>query len=335
MGYARLNFGTAVTTAQAMYDIVRVLDGTITSIANLSYASTTLSEIVNTLGENWTVAYGSVADTTTSYVLSKPCVTSSKTHWVRLQMFNGTSWDSSIAFSTAAAGVGLNSITAATSNTAVSNPAFYSTSSGATGGGRYVVKVDASNTSIFVHWSQHHILFYGLSGAGATTMMMGSFEYPENSLTQYTGEAPILQYNYTYNQATTFTTILVPGASTANTITFQSLNQFDPVTNTITGVYNLGVSGFGTVIHNDFSPTLTLTNTGANTYPLVPYYWNLPSLGLPFVNISDLTGVYRMSRGIANSEDLFAVGADNYVWLPLSTTITGGTQQAAIALLKK
>ena len=100
-------------------------------------------------------------------------------------MFNGSAsgWDLSTAFSTAGAGIGCNSISGATSATAVSNPAFYSLSSGATGGGRYIVRVDASNANIYIHWSQHHIAFYGICGSG--TGFHGSYEYPETGLTQF------------------------------------------------------------------------------------------------------------------------------------------------------
>jgi len=334
MGYAKLNFATTVTTAQAMYDVVRVLNGTITAPANLSYASTTNSEIVNTLAENWTVVYGSVADTTTAYVVSSPCVTAAKTHFVKLQMGNGTSWDASAAFSTAGAGIGLNTISAATSATSVTNPAFYSTSTGATGMGRYLVKVDASNTNIYIHWSSHHILFYGLSSAGATTMFIGSFEYPENSLTQFTNTAPVLQYNYTYAQTTTFITTTAVTTGTTSAILFQGINIHEPLASTTSGVYNLGVAGYGTVIHSDFDPIVTLDSLGNNVYPLVPYYWTLPSRGIPNLNLSQLTGVYRMAKSAGAAEAVFTVGGASYVWLPLSTTITGGTQQAGIGILK-
>ena len=335
MGYAKLNFATTVTTAQAMYDVVRCINGTITAKANLSYASTTNSEFVNTLNENWTVDYGSVADTTTAYIVSSSCETAGKTHRARLQMFNGTSWDTSAAFSTSACGIGVNTIEEATSATAVTNPTFYSTSAGTTGGGRYVVTVNASNTNIYLHWSKHHILLYGLSGAGATTMMIGTFEYPETSLTQFTNTAPVAQYNYTYNQSTAFITTTAVGTGTTGAILWQGIEVHVPNTSTTNGLYNLGTSGFGTLLRSRFDPIATLDVSGNNVYPLVPLYWSLPSLGIPIINISELTGVYGMAKSATAAEGVFTVVADGYVWLPLSTVITGGTQQAGIGLLKK
>lgn len=335
MGYAKLNFATTVTTAQAMYDVVRCVNGTITSTANLSYANTTNSELVNTLAENWTVLYGTVADTTTAYVVTSPCVSAGKTHRVKLQMCNGSAWDASAAFSTAGAGIGLNTIETATTATAVTNPTFYSTSTGATGMGRYVVKVDASNVNIYVHWSSHHILMYGLSGVTGANMLIGSFEYPETSLTQFTGTAPIAQYNNTYNNTTTYITTTAVGASTSAGVLLQGIQVHTPSTNVTNGVYNIATGGFGTTALSDFDPVPSLDASGNNTYPVVPFYWSNPAIGLPIINISELTGVYRMSKTASVSEGTLTLGADTYVWLPISTLITGGTIQAGIGLLKK
>jgi hypothetical protein len=337
MGYAKLNFATTVTTAQAMYDIVRCLNGTNTSTANLIYANTANSEIVNTLNENWSVLYGNVADTTTAYVVTSPCVTASKTHRVKLQMGNGSSWDTSAAFTTTGAGIGLNTIETATSATSVTNPTFYSTSTGANGMGRYLIKTDATNTSIYIHWSAKHILFYGLSSNAVGTMYMGSFEYPETSLTQYTNTAPVIQYNNTYTANTTYVTTTTVGTDTTLGIIFQGIKIYTPNNNTTNGVYHIPTGGFGTVPVTDFDAVQTIDATGNNVYPIVPFYWSNPAIGLPIMNISELTGVYRMSRVASVPEGLFTSGADTYVWLPLASTINGGVglTQAGIALLKK
>lgn len=335
MGYAKLNFATTVTAAQAMYDVVRCVNGTITSTANLTYATPAGSEFVNTLAQNWSVLYGTVADTTTAYVITSPCVSAGKTHRVRLQMSNGSTWDTSAAFSTAGAGIGLNTIETATSATSVTNPTFYSTSAGATGIGRYVVKTDASNVNIYVHWSSRHILMYGLSGATGATMLIGSFQYPETSLTQFTGTAPVAQYNNTYNNTTTFITTTAIGASTTAGIILQGIQVHTPSTNVTNGVYHIGTGGFGTVTLSDFDPVPSLDASGNSSYPIVPFYWSNPAIGLPIINISELSGVYRMSKTASVSEGTLTLGADTYVWLPISTLITGGTIQAGIGLLKK
>lgn len=336
MGYAKLNFATTVTTAQAMYDVVRCINGTNTTTANLAYATPANSELVNTLNENWTVLYGTVAATTTAYVVTSPCISQGKTHRARLQMFNGTSWDASVAFSTAGAGIGVNTIESATSATVVTNPTHYSTSAGSTGGGRFVVTVNASNVNIYIHWSQHHILMYGLSGATGATMLLGTFQHPETSLTQFTNTAPVIQYNNTYNNTTTFVTSTAPGANTTAGIVLQGIQVHQPSTNVTSGVYHVGTGGFGTVALSDYDPYPSLDAAGNNTYPLVPFYWSNPAIGIPIINISELTGVYRMSKLATVSEGLITLSAnEDYVWLPISTIITGGTVQAGIGLLKK
>jgi len=335
MGYAKLAFATTVTTAQALFDIVRVVTGNITSVANLSYASTTSSEIVNTLGQNWTLEYGSLADSTTSYIIDTPCVTAGKTHYVLLQASNAGTWNSSAAFNGSTSGIGLTTISGATSISSYSNPTFYSTNTTASGIGKYLISIDSNNTALYLHWSARHLLIYGKNGSGAATGFLSSIQYPETSLTQFTNTAPVLQYNFFYGLTTTFISETAPANTTNTGIILQGINVHTPTTNTTSGVYNLGNTGFGTVTIARFNPVYTLGTDGSNTYPLTPIYWSLPSVGIPILNMSQLTGFYRISTSATFSEGVFTVGGDSYVWLPISTVITGGTQSAAIALLKK
>lgn len=338
MGYAKLNFATTVTTSQALYDIVRVLDGTITAPANLTYASTVNSEIVNTLAENWTVSFGSVADSTTSYIMESPCTTVGKTHYILLQATAAGIWNSSAAFNGTTSGIGMSTISAATSISSYSNPTFYSTNALATAMGNFVITIDASNTNIFLHWSSHHVLIYGKRGSGSAvgTGFLASIEYPETSLTQFTNTAPVVQFNHGYGVTDSFNTNTVPSSQTnQNFILLQGINVHTPTNNTTNGVFNLGVSGFGTVRISQYNCPFTIGTDGSNVYPLVPFYWSSPANSIPVINMSQLTGVFRMATGATFSEGVFTVGADSYVWLPISTTITGGTQQSAIGLLKK
>ena len=65
-------------------------------------------------------------------------------------------------------------------------------------------------------------------------------------------------------------------------------------------------------------------------------YWSIPSLGIPNINISTLSGVYKMPSYAGNIEDVFTVGGNSYLFLPLGTTLSAvGTQQSGLALLKK
>jgi hypothetical protein len=93
-------------------------------------------------------------------------------------------------------------------------------------------------------------------------------------------------------------------------------------------------SGTATV---EFDPVFTLNSSGQNAYPLMPIYWQSPALGLATINISSLTGVYRIAKNASTLEDVFTVGSDSYVYLPIGTNInaTGTSVKGGWALLKK
>jgi len=350
MGYAKLNFATSVTTSQAMYDIVRVVNGTVTSAANLTYASTTSSEIVNTLAQNWTVTYGTVADTTVAYVLQQDCATVGKTKYAWLTTnANGTYGGSSAAFSTTGHGIYLNTITAATSATAVSNPAYYYSVSANTNSYNQSFQVDATNQNLYLSWSKYHLLLYGQTeSTTADAAFSGTFEYPETNLSQFTNSAPVVHYFYSAGASATFQTSvgLATTGTTAYDGIFQATNIHFPLTNTTSGIANVVPGGVASVITTNggtvalkqtWDPAQTWNGSGANVYPLVPLFSYDPVNALPIMNISQLTGVYRISDLAGPVETLYSVGADNYVFLPIgdNTTSTGAAVYAAIAVLKK
>lgn len=346
MGYAKLNFATSVTTSQAMYDIVRVVNGTVTSAANLTYASTTSSEIVNTLAQNWTVTYGTVADTTVAYVLERDCATVGKTKYAWLTTnANGTYGGSSAAFSTTGHGIYLNTITAATSATAVSNPAYYYSVSANANSYRHNFQVDATNQNLYLSWSKYHLLLYGQVEIGHSAFS-GTFEYPETNLSQFTNSAPVVHYWYSAGATSNFQTLV--GLQTTGTVDqaiFQATNVHFPLTNTTSGIALATHTSAATTVTNGatialkqtWDPAQTWNGSGANVYPLVPLFSYDPDKALPIMNISQLTGVYRISDLAGPVETLYSVGADNYVFLPIgdNTTSTGAAVYAAIAVLKK
>lgn len=337
MGYAKLNFPIDTETSNVLYDIVRVIDGTVTATNSLSYASTLNSEIVNTLGENWTVLYGTKIPGTTAYVVTSTCVTSSKIHYVHLMNNDGvTGWNASNSMSADAnCGVGLFSISGAASSTSVSNPIYYSTDPAAGDAGRSTVRTDSSNPHIYVHWSKHHVLLFGRNGdSTARLTFFGSFEYPENDLTTFYNTTPIVYLLKMKDFTTAFETSIVPDLGTVSGHIWQGVQFYQPLTGTISNI-DLGQAGFGTIV-DDFDPVRVLANDGSLQYPLIPMYWSIPSLGIPNINISTLSGVYKMPSYAGIVEDVFTVGGNSYLFLPLGTTLSAvGTQQSGIALLKK
>lgn len=334
MGYAKLNFATTVTTANALFDIVRVITGNVANVSNLTFASTTNSEIVNTLNQNWSVTYGSVEASTTQYVLESPCVTAGKKHYTWWQSSNGTTWGTSAAFSTSSSGVGFSTVSSATDASTVTNSTYYSTTAGTTGLGRYVIRVDATNTNLYLSWSNNHVAIYGLRGSGATTSILGSFEYPETSLTQFTNTSPVCQYNIGQASANTFITTTTPGTGTTEGLIFQGISVHQPSTSTTSGVYNFGTSGYGTVTRAVFNPVVSLDSSGNNAYPFVPLYWSLPTVGIPVINISELSKVYRLAHSAASPETVFTVGSNNYVYFTFATSTTSSTGNFGIAFLR-
>lgn len=336
MGYAKLNFGTSITTSNALFDIVRVITGNVSNVSNLTFASTTNSEIVNTLNRNWSVTYGTVADNTTQYVLETDCISAGKKHYTWWQSSNGSNWGVSSAFSTSFSGIGFSTVSAASSASSVTNSTYYSTTAGQNGIGKHVITVDSNNTNIYLSWSNNHVVMYGLLGYTGYTTFLGSFEYPENSLTQFTNTSPIAQYNNRQYETTGFETLVTPGAGTQNGIVLQGLNIHVPSTSTTNGVYNLGQYNlsYGTCMRSTFNPVVSIDSSGNNTYPFVPIYWSIPTQGIPILNFSELSKVYRCAHSAANPETVFTVGSDNYVYFNLSTSITSSTGNFGFVFLK-
>ena len=232
--------------------------------------------------------------------------------------------------------VSLVSVTDATSNTVVSNPTWYSTSVN-TGRQYRGVEINTNNTNIYVSWSRYHILIYGLVNyVNSNTGFFGSFEYPETSLTQFTNTPPVAFYTYNHSAATTFVASTAPSTSgSISSIVFQGFNVHQPSTNTTSVVYNLGNTGFGTVQMSVFDPSVSIDSGGVNSYPFVPVYWSLPSVGIPMVNLSYYSKFYRIHKNINNPETIITEGSDNYVYLTLSAGGIAGTNGAtAIVVLK-
>lgn len=340
MGYAKLNFTAGQTGAQALFDIVRVVTGNVSNVSNLTYASITNSEIVNTLGQNWSVQYGSIEPSTASYVITTPCVTAGKTHKVWLLTSSNLAWPASSTFTSTGGNAYINVVTVsdASSNVAVSNPTWYSNTATAAGRAYRGVEVNSNNVNVYLNWSRYHIMIYGLTYfSNNNTGFFGSFEYPETSLTQFTNTAPVAFYSYNQSSGSSFlsNTTSPSAGSLVSNIVFQGLNIHQPLTSVTSGVYNLGNTGFGTMVMNTFNPNAAIDTGGVNSYTFVPFYWSLPSQGIPMINLSYYSKFYRVNNNINFPENILTVGAENYVYLTLTANGINGTNGiAGIAMLK-
>lgn len=339
MGYAKLTFTTATQTSNALYDIVRVVTGAVTNTSGLTYATAATSEIVNTRAENWAVTYGTVDPATTAYVLEEDCLTAGKKHYVHFQSGSGTAIPGTATFATANAGICLSTCSAAVSANSVSNETHYCSGTTITQAPTSMICVTAGSPSIYLSWSRYHLIIYGLVGYGSAarsgTAFFGSFEYPENSLTQFTNTAPIAHMRWYHNSTTTFQTTVTPNTTGSTAVYLQGCNVHEPLTNVTNGTYNFGVGGFGTCTLSPFDPVVTLDNSGTSVYPLVPFYWTTATKGIPLINLSQLSKVYRISKNSGAPESIFTVGSDNFVNFTLAlgnVSTTPGT--AGICTLK-
>lgn len=336
MGFAKLRFENfSVTTSQAMSDVVKIVTGVAAAPADLTYASTTNSIIVNTRAENWTLVYGSTAGgTATDYVLSSPTLLAGKTHFVRMRSrasSTSSAYPSSAAMN-AASGASSASFTvatigSATSATSVTNETHYRTTYPTSG-----VYANDLNPDIFVSWSARHIMLYGYNSSGP--VVVGSFQYPYSQLNQYGGYAPVMQWTYTPNETTWVADGTGPTTSSLNVM--QAPIYFRPTTSLSVPI-TLGsiktTYGYGTM-DGSIVPSTSYSSTGTTAYPLVPIMYSSPSTGNPVVNISSLTNVYFFPPAGGTYGDTITVGSDTYVYLPLGTSLTDAAPTRAVAVLR-
>lgn len=338
MGYAKLNLPTTVTSSNALYDLVRCITGNISNVADLTFAVSASSELVNTLGENWTITYGDLTASTTTYVLESNCVVEGKKHYTRLISSNANAMFATTALSTNFAGINLTTCSGATAANIVTNETFYSFS-GSTAVGSSSIGVTANSPFIYASWSRYHLMIWGLLGqttsARAGTGFQGSFEYPETSLTQFTNTAPLvhLRWNHTANVA--FNNATTRGTFVSSNIVLQGTNVHDPANSTTSGVFNFGVNGFGTCQMQVFDPVKSIDSTGADTYPLTPLYWCTSGNAIPLINLSQLSQVYRISKASGAPESVFTVGNVDYVNFHMTLgNVQSTTSNASIAVRK-
>lgn len=219
MGYAKLYFNNngANTVTHVLHDIVGVITGTYTTTSQLTVATPSMSEIVNTQNSNWSFLYpathGAKGNTNVSWVLTAPCVSSNtKLKYVRIS--NGGARGSSgidpggtaLYQTTLYNGVRFTAATAATSNTVVSNESYYINNNGndvntSNPYTDYDIYSHFTGNYITLSWSQRHLLIFGQIGgaggiasvpAGGQFAFAGCFETTETSVSTYRNTAPFI-----------------------------------------------------------------------------------------------------------------------------------------------
>lgn len=373
MGYAKLHFDTsgANTISHVMHDIVGVVTGTYTSTSQLTVATRSLSEIVNTLGSNWSFVYpathGTKGNTNVSWVLSAPCVSSNtKLKYVRISghVYNlGTSQVTTDLYRVSSSasslgGVKMTSCTAAASNTSVTNETFYTTNTGAyqNNSGFYLM----NGPYIVLSWSQRHLLMWGGASHGApwdagsssANAIFACFETTETPISTYRNVAPFVHYNRgwyksPFNSDTGFSTSLTIPAdadtyngSPLNYDVFLQMNHYNPTTATASGVHNVlsninsqdyDMPIFGTSTVSAPS-SFTKSSTGATAVYMQPLFYHQLHQGIPHMYISNLCDVWRVDDDIANNHDTFTVGANTYSYIKISGGSYGRPNSPGYAL---
>jgi hypothetical protein len=350
MGYARLYFpndGT-VLAYRVIHDIAGVLTGNITQVANLTASSDTrlYSQIINTANSNWGTLYPSTftwstpSTASTSVVLQAPCVTAGKTKYIRIGQFSTTAFSTSTTANyttsmdnTTSVGLLMQSCTSAASATSLTNQTAWNTSSGNTGtqslGGNYVV----------LHWSNRHCIMTGFktTAAAGRRVLMAALEHNEIPVSQWANTAPVSHvvidsgtstnnFNYTSTYPGTGGTSMTASAIPSFLTEMQHYNNSTQVA---TGVYNpLSDTTTNTIkddmtlltsASTDYPTVATKTSTGATAIYMQPLFYHQHTLGIPHLYYSNLTGVYRVAPNLGSEGDLITVGADTYVYMPVTS----------------
>jgi hypothetical protein len=342
MGYAKLTFTTSTTSSQLLSDVHNVLTGNFTTASQLQNCVIGSSEIINTLGENWT----SVVNASNEKALSSPCVNSAKTKYAILRSVTGTSntalgSGALIAGTSGASGIIVNSASFVASGASVvaTNPTYYNTSTTAalTNGARFGTNVEL-DTQLFLSWSSRHLLIYGgVQGASATTYT-SIFEFPENNLTTYNNSAPVLTHKVSV-VTTGLATSGAPAVDTSNLSSIVTSNQFLPSNTTpaVSGAFSIS-SVAGTLYASTYGSSTHVTSLNALSQSagyLIPLWVSQPAAGIPILNCSALTNVFSCAPTVGNTGETVNVGGITYVLLVLGTAMYSGTKYSIVLVPRR
>jgi hypothetical protein len=340
MGFARLSYSRdgSVRSTTVLHDIVGVVTGNFTSVTQLTGAVQNLSEIVNTDNSNWNILFPApenfVAATPNvniaSWVLTAPCVNSSKTKFVRLTNVNLTTINIAGAVAgnvygpSKSLGITQQSATGATSATSLSNETWYGAGSGT---GR---QATINGSDIYLSWSRYHLLIFGDLDTEPTLTTLGilaSMEFSETSVTIASNTLPVIQLIEKSSLLSALSTVTGPSSLSSGSIGFAIFPQFYNIQTGTTAMANLAglmtsVSSsldqrFSTLVGNQLLPTtLTRDRNNNSRILLMPLIVNLLSIGHTPMYLSKLTNIYLVQPGLGSPGETVTVNSDTYVYLP-------------------
>jgi len=334
MAYARLIFPTTATVQQKLKDIAKICIGTTTTTANLEFATQASSTVVSTEAAGWSIVDANSAieangvATITSYRISAPCANVAKTKYCELSSWVNQGLAGAGALNTrptANASVGFLYIpvgTAVSANTLV-NPTWYFANcfGGSGGGGQTVYTANLAVTEIYVSVTSRKLI---VSTPNNGTVM--NLEFPETGHTTQWNNLPVV--NLILNQPQTGKIsyggygINFMGANPSGGALYQLAsftNWYSTLDNTRTS--RLAEDGSKS-FYMPNPPNLSVTSTGAASYPLYPFIDDRNNRGEAVHNYSALTDTYytyRSSSYSANGDEI-TVGTSTYVVLSVGTS---------------
>lgn len=348
MGYASLTYANdgSILSTTVLHDIVGCVTGRFSSSVQLQGATVATSEIVNTLGQNWNFTHptsSSFIPTTpnvssSSWVLTAPCVNPSKTKYVRLTNIaknggNVTVINSSaslnnqyISSSANCSGIWIQAATSASNANTLINQTWYNDmpATGTREGASVI-----NGTNIIISWSSRHIVIW--SNAGPSTgifITTGYVEFPETDVTTAQNVTPAAMLIERNGNLTSSITTYGPSYTTNQRIPIGEI-QLPSFYNPITAV--TGPVSFNGLVNNTDILTSTLSNgRPTNTIPtintsgtthlmFVPLIINLMSTGNPIMYLSTFSNMYVVANSLGTGGDTITVGNDTYAYLPSNT----------------
>lgn len=356
MGYARLYFpndGT-VLAYRVIHDIAGVLTGNITAVSNLTASADTrtYSQIYNTANSNWqtmfpsTFTWGTPSTASTSVVLQAPCVTAGKTKYIRIGQFHNSVFSTATnanyslnMSSTTLVGLLMQSCTGASSATSLTNQTSWNTY-----GNSALFNQSLSGNFVILHWSARHCIITGYKTTTTDQLgrrvLMSAFEHNETPISLWANTAPVTHMvldsfnqgpssaSTNFNYSGTYT-----GTGGVNMVNISAsflteMQHFNNITQVATGVYNPLSDTTTNTIKDDYTlttssavdyPTVaTKTNTGSTAIYMQPLFYHQHNLGVPHMYYSNLSDVYRVAPNLGSEGDLITVGADTYVYIPVT-----------------
>jgi hypothetical protein len=343
MGYAKLIYNPAIQATSLISDMAKVITGTITDKSQLEFCNTASSEIVNSLGENWSYAFDGTG--TQPKVLVSPCIDTNKNKFVVLRTFDasGTSVDVSGTLSTTSIGIlmhGARSITTSPSLT-IDSTSYYNISTNSSFKQQNIFGRNAS-TEIYISWSNRHLLVYGDTASSSGIRFNLSAEFPENELSLFSGGAPAAHLSYTTAASNTDASLVTSPTPSGTADIFNSLvtyDQYVPPSSSVNSIYaHHNATGSGTfpraiTANSDIAPSVN--TLGQTAYYFVPLWYASVKVGMPIMNFSSLTNVYVTAKQAGVTEDVITINGNPYVVLAIANSAKNPTATYASLMVLK